>query len=117
MVDVDIKHVTDLGGCEVEEVGEVLPLGCGEVALLPEPALQLVRLRLGEQHAPLLLLGGSVLGAVAVRLVRHVHLHRLVILLLLDAVLEVDVICSLAAGEGEQVWKTMVVMVVRKPRR
>lgn len=64
----------DLGGRESDDAGEVLPLGRGQVPLLAEAALQLVRLRLREQHAPLaFLLRGlgrvrGVPGPVVVRL-------------------------------------------------
>ena len=38
---------------EADEPGQVLPLRGGQVALLPEAALQLEGLRLGEEHPPL----------------------------------------------------------------
>uniref|UniRef100_A0A182QQ85 Uncharacterized protein n=1 Tax=Anopheles farauti TaxID=69004 RepID=A0A182QQ85_9DIPT len=41
---------------EAYQRGKMFALRCGEVALLPKPALQLVRLRLGEQDAPFALL-------------------------------------------------------------
>ena len=41
---------------KVEHAGQVLPLRGGQVALLPEPPLKLVGLRLGEQDPPLFFL-------------------------------------------------------------
>ncbi len=38
---------------EADQLGQVLPLRGGQVTLLPEAALQLEGLRLGEEHAPL----------------------------------------------------------------
>ena len=43
----------DLRGREAQRPRQVFSLGRGQVALPAEAALQLVRLRLGEQHAPL----------------------------------------------------------------
>lgn len=48
----------DLRGREAQEARQLLPLRRGQVALLPEAPLQLQRLRLGEQHPPLLPLLG-----------------------------------------------------------
>lgn len=54
----------DLRGREPDDGREVFPLGCRQVALLAEAALQLVGLRLGEEDAALALLvaGAGALG-------------------------------------------------------
>jgi len=42
---------------QTEKVGEMLTLGGRQVALLTKSSFQFVRLCLGEQHTPFLLLG------------------------------------------------------------
>jgi hypothetical protein len=64
----------DLSGRQPDDAGQVLPLGGGQVPLLAEASLQLVGLRLREQHASLALLlrrlrrVGGVPGPLVVRL-------------------------------------------------
>lgn len=46
----------DLGGRQPDDGGQVFAFGRRQIALLPEPPLQLVCLRLREEHSPLALL-------------------------------------------------------------
>ena len=63
----------------------MLPLGSGQVALLPEASLQLIGLRFGEEDPPLSLLVGLAVGAAALRVLALLAL-AVVVGLLLDAV-------------------------------
>uniref|UniRef100_A0A182UPJ1 Uncharacterized protein n=1 Tax=Anopheles merus TaxID=30066 RepID=A0A182UPJ1_ANOME len=94
----------------------MLPLRCGQVALLTKPALQLVRLRLGEEDAPLALLVAAEPVRVAaalrrrqtaiVRVVDHVDL-------IVAALLDVDVVrvfrvCVAAAAAAAAVQQMVM---------
>lgn len=93
LVPVVLEPDLYLGGRETDNRGQVFPLGRAQITLLTETSLQLVRLRLGEQHPPLALLvlglmGGlrrlSVAGLMVVLvLLRFLVLRRLVAVLLL----------------------------------
>jgi len=64
LVPVILEPDLHLGRCEPYDGRQMFALGRAQVTLLAEAPLQLVRLRLGEQHAPLALL---VLGLVGLR--------------------------------------------------
>ena len=85
LVAVVLEPDLHLHGGQPDDGGQVLPLGSGQVALLPEASLQLVCLRFGEEDPPLSLLVGLAVGAASLRVLALLAL-AVVVGLLLDAV-------------------------------
>lgn len=63
LIPVVLEPDLHLGRGEADQAGQVLPLGGGEIPLLPEAALQLVGLRFRKQHPSFPLLAGVAAAA------------------------------------------------------
>lgn len=98
-----------LCGRQTYQTGQMLTLGCAQVALLSESTLQLVRLRLGEEHATLALLIGHAVGIDAAAAAIHI-VH--VVDVLLDAILVQAVVVGAAAAVACIVFQAVVVVVI-----